>query len=291
MRATATLRIGSLLLALALGGCAGEIAAPTLSMPSLGLTPDGPEAVKLGPGRAVGIISASIEGLQCADSRLVLARAGTGGLAAVQVIELPGTYASRPAIGVFEAEPGSYELVSYACRNGANVTYVGHAGAEDVIPWQQADGWRDSLASLSLAAGRATDLGALQIKRVGGGGGFLGKKKPAGLALDIAALPEGALGALQAERPDLAPYISAAPMALSATPPRLIGKCALTADTTDDATATADGKDKAKSKRKPKRAGKAGAFASMSGPAAVPTRCKGSSKGLEGAMEKIGEGL
>ncbi|MFO1169453.1 MAG: hypothetical protein U1E49_00630 [Hyphomicrobiaceae bacterium] len=187
----------------------------------------------------VAVLDVGIDGLQCAEGRVVLARADGAQFVTEREVVLPTTYAGRPAVEAVELTPGTYHVVHYTCRNGANVTYAGAPADGTHIPWN-GRAWSTSLASFTVGPGAVADVGRLSLKRTGGGlidlGGKKNKKGKKGFATaSVAALSPGALQRLETERPDLAQRRTAGTMTLGAQAEIKVDRCHLVAEA--DATA------------------------------------------------------
>ena len=252
-------------MALALAGCAG-VQSPSPVLPSF---PGDPESiageVTGSPTRGVAVLAAGFEGLQCSEGRVVLARADAAGYIAAREVVLPTTYAGRAAIEAVELQPGTYHIVHYTCRNGANVTYAGAPVDGAGIPWTGKT-WSSSLASFTVGPGEVIDAGRLTLTRTGGGLLQFGKKKGKkgfAIATVAASSPDG-LARLQSERPDIAERMQAQSMVVSpGTAEITVGRCHLTSGEVADDT-----------KSKKKTAIGAGVIAtSFSGPVAPMTDC------------------
>jgi hypothetical protein len=220
-----------LLACLGLAGCAG-VQTPE---PVLPIFPGDNESVASevtgSATRGVVVLDAGIEGLQCSESRVVLARADASGYIAAREVVLPTTYAGRAAIEAVELQPGTYHIVHYTCRNGAHVTYAGTSADAANIPWTGKT-WPQSLASFSVGPGEVIDAGRLSLKRTGGGIIKTGKKKgKKGFAVaSVAALTPEAVARLQTERPELAERMKPQAMALAPAAAEIrVGRCHLTA--------------------------------------------------------------
>jgi hypothetical protein len=221
-----------LLVCLGLAACAG-VQPPGPVLPNF---PGDNESVGAevmnSPGLGVAVLDAGIDGLQCAEGRVVLARADASGFIAAREVVLPTTYADRVAVGAVELAPGTYHIVHYTCRNGSNVTYAGQPGDGAAIPWM-GQTWPVSLAAFTVGPGEVIDAGRLSLKRTGGGLIDLGKKKgKKGFATaSVTALPPEATARLAAERPRLAQRMKPQVMVLSPAATSVkIGRCHLVAD-------------------------------------------------------------
>ncbi len=184
-------------------------------------------------GLGVAVLDAGIEGLQCSESRVVLARADAAGFIAAREIVLPTTYAGRASLEAVELAPGTYHIVHYTCRNGANVTYAGEPADGASIPWT-GKSWPLSLASFTVGPGEVVDAGRFSLKRQGGGLLQLGKKKKGkkGVAFaSIGALSPEASARLATERPELAGRMRPQAMVLGPGAAEVkVSRCHLVAD-------------------------------------------------------------
>lgn len=250
-------RISYLMLAatLVLAGCSG-VQSPAPVLPNFPTdTESVAGTVTDSATRGVAVLDVGIDGLQCAEGRVVLARADGAQLIAVRDVLLPTTYAGRAAVQAVELTPGTYHVVHYTCRNGANVTYAGAPADGAGIPWTGKT-WTTSLASFAVAPGEVADVGRLSLKRIGGGlidlGTKKGKKGKKGFATtSVAALSPEAVQRLEAARPDLAQRRKPQTMTLAAATEVKVGRCHLVApaDARPDATdQTVDAKKKSKQK-------------------------------------------
>jgi hypothetical protein len=219
---------------LTLAGCSG-VQSPAPVLPNF---PTDAESIAGGvTGSAtlgVAVLDVGIEGLQCAEGRVVLARSDGGQLTAAREVVLPTTYAGRAAVNAVELTPGTYHVVHYTCRNGANVTYAGVPADGARIPWTGKT-WATSLASFTVAPGEVADVGRLSLKRTGGGlidlGGKNSKKGKKGFATaSVAALTPEAVQRLEAERPDLAQRRTSQNMALLVAAGIKVDRCHLVAE-------------------------------------------------------------
>lgn len=229
----------------------------------------------------VAVLDVGIDGLQCAEGRVVLARSDGSQLIAARDVVLPTTYAGRAAVQAVELVPGTYHVVHYTCRNGANVTYAGAPADGAGIPWS-GKAWTTSLASFAVAPGEVVDVGRLSLKRIGGGlidlGGKKGKKGKKGFATaSVAALSPEAVQRLEAERPDLAQRRKPQAMTLAAATEVKVSRCHLVAaaDAKPDATGqTANATKQSKQKSQGLAAIGGGMVATrFSGPAAPMSDC------------------
>lgn len=247
-----------LAIALALAGCSG-VQSPAPVLPSF---PTDTESiagtVTDSATMGIAVLDVGIDGLQCAEGRVVLARADGAQLVTEREVVLPTTYAGRPAVEAVELTPGTYHVVHYTCRNGANVTYAGEPADGAQIPWS-GKAWRTSLASFTVGPGAVADVGRLSFKRTGGGlidlGGKKNKKGKKGFATaSVAALPQDALQRLETERPDLAQRRTAGTMTLGAQAEVKVDRCHLVAEA-DTTAAKPASDDKAKPAKKKKGTG------------------------------------
>ncbi len=176
----------------------------------------------------------------------MLARADAAGFIAAREVVLPTTYAGRASLEAVELQPGTYHIVHYTCRNGANVTYAGEPADGASIPWT-GKSWPASLASFTVGPGEVVDAGRLSLKRQGGGLLQMGKKKKGkkGVAVaSIGALSPEASARLATERPELAGRMKPQAMVLGPSAAEVkVSRCHLVADANE-----ATGKKKQKKK-------------------------------------------
>ncbi len=257
-----------------LAGCASEVSPLSPALPGSALAVSTSDPAQ----RATVVLVATIEGLQCGEGRIVLARAVGAGFERVTDVSVPASYAGRSPVGVVLLAPGDYHVVSYACRNGANVTYLGTGGPEGQIPWTAA-AYDHSLATFTAGRGETLIAGGLRIKRQPGSGSLL---DPADRAIGLLAegLSPAELATLAAANPDLTGDLVARPMVLSpgADKGNRLAKCALVVDG-----AGADTKP-----RKRKAKGDAPALAALTGPVVPANACR-KGKGLGPALDQLVE--
>ncbi|MEZ5924698.1 MAG: hypothetical protein R3D57_09995 [Hyphomicrobiaceae bacterium] len=222
-----------LLAGVTLSGCANvQSAAPVL--PSF---PTDTESVAgdvtRSPTLGVAVLDVGIDGLQCAEGRVVLARSEASGFVAVRDVVLPTTYAGRTPVEAVELQPGTYHIVHYTCRNGSNVTYAGTPSDASRIPWT-GKAWSRSFAAFTIGPSEVVDVGRLSLKRSGGGLLDLGKKKKGkkGVAVaSVAALSPDAVQRLGSERPELAARLTTKAMALAPDSTEIkIARCHMVAE-------------------------------------------------------------
>lgn len=253
-------RLGASCIAIAfgLGGCSsggGGLTATTF--PDLAGQP-------VGPG-GVAVASAEIADLACGDGRIVVARADDDGYIPVATLLLSQTYAGRRAVAVADFAPGDYAIVHYACRNGANVTYVGASDTPGGVPWRGAR-YSGALATFSIGIGDIVDLGRLVFSPEAGDG-FILKAKDRKVATAVTPLSSDLLKKAEGERPEIAGRVVARPMVVAAGAPTRLEKCALLAEA-------------------PKAASGGGIAGEMTGPTVAPTACR-RGEGLEDRINKV----
>ena len=177
---------------------------------------------------ATVLLSASVAGLTCAESRIVLARAEGEGFKSVQVLGIRSQYGGGEAAAVADLAPGTYHVVLVACRNGNNVVSVGgaHSGSQEV-PWKT-ELWGRSLAYFALASGEVLDAGQLTIQAVTVKG-FSQSIADRKTKVSVEASGTAALAEATRLRPDLASRLHSIPMTLAGGEPMIIFKCRLEA--------------------------------------------------------------
>ncbi len=257
-----------------LGGCASEVSPLSPALPGSALAGSTVDPAQ----RATVVLAATIDGLQCAEGRIVLARAVGAGFERVTDVSVPTSYAGRSPVGIVLLAPGAYHIVSYACRNGANVTYLGTGGPEGQIPWTAAT-YDHSLATFTAGRGETLIAGGLRIKRQPGSGSLL---DPADRAIGLLAegLSPAELATLAAANPDLTGDLVARSLVLSpgADKGNRLAKCAL----------VVDGAEPEAKPTKRKAKGNAAAFTALSGPVVPANACR-KGKGLGPALDKLVE--
>lgn len=229
----ATWRFAPLQLCLAatvLAGCTGADPKSNFALPSVPYLA-GTAGSARAENKATVLVSASIAGLTCAESRITLARADGAGFKTFGVLEINSQFGGGAAAGVTDLDPGAYHIVSVACRNGANVVAVtatpDAATPPDPVPWQPKR-WANSLAAFTVPSGDVLDVGQLTFtpEKVKGFSAGIDKRK----ALASVALSSGAaLAETLRLHPEIAANLHSGPMALLAAGPVAIAKCRLEA--------------------------------------------------------------
>ena len=176
-------------------------------------------------GKATVLLSSSIQGLTCAEKRIVLAQADGDGFKTVQQERVDSVFDGGTGAAVMELEPGTYHIVEIACRNGAYVVHAGTNPAPGAVPWQ-AERWTRNLASFEVSPGEVLDAGELVLTPAivsGFGGGIDGRKA------DLAVRPssESALAEIVRARPELAPKLHTSWMTVAQGAGVLLAKCLL----------------------------------------------------------------
>lgn len=210
---------------LAMAGCAST-AMPV--MPSFPDPTDTGEPTSVAPGRAVAILGAGIADLNCAETRVVIARGSATGFSRVKTATIQSRFGKGAKAVAVELAPGEYHIAQVACRNGKFVRYVG-AGAEvGVIPWNGKQ-FTQSLASFSVAEGQAADLGTLTIMRqkVAGFGG----SGPRAVTFATAPMSDAARAEFAGKRATLAGTMQPRPMQVSAQSGMVLAGCNLASGT------------------------------------------------------------
>jgi hypothetical protein len=212
------------LFAASLTACSGYSPKSSFSMPSI-LPAFGSPSATPAEGKATVLLSSSIQGLTCAEKRVVLAQADGDGFKTVRQERVDSIYDGGTGAAVMELDPGTYHIVEVACRNGAYVVHAGTNPAPGAVPWQ-AGRWTRNLASFDVSPGEVLDAGELVLTPVvvsGFGGGIDGRKA------DLAVRPssEPALAEIVRARPELAPRLHTSWMTVAQGPDVLLAKCHL----------------------------------------------------------------
>ena len=210
-----------------LAGCSGYSPKSDFTPPSVSIFGGFGAAGPATEGKATVLLSSVVEGLTCAESRIVVARADGNVFKTVRVEKFDSLFGGGAGAAVIDLDPGSYHVVQVACRNGANVVYAGANPRQDAVPWQ-ADHWTRSLASFAVADGDVLDAGALVVtpaKVDGFGAGINGRKA----SLAVRQSGEAALAEIVRVRPDLAPRLHSNPMQAADVKDLALGKCRLVA--------------------------------------------------------------
>jgi hypothetical protein len=213
------------LLAASLAGCSGYSSKSNFSLPTILPFGTGEGADASPEGKGTVLISSSIQGLSCAEKRIVLAQAEGDGFRTVRQERIDSTFDGGTGAAVMELDPGTYHIVEVACRNGAAVVHAGTNPAPGAVPWQ-AEHWTRELASFSLAPGQVLDAGELVLAPVqisGFGSGIDGRKAD----MTVAPSQEAALAEIVRARPELAPKLQTSWMTVSADSGVVLAKCHL----------------------------------------------------------------
>jgi hypothetical protein len=213
-----------------LAGCSGYDPKSNFTLPSVG-----PSVFSevTGPARldnkATVVVSASIAGLSCAESRIVLAQADGAGFKTHGVVEVSSTFGSGAAAGVTDLDPGTYHIAAVACRNGANVVSVMAAPdpstPPDPVPWRP-QRWAGSLASFAVGTGQVLDIGRLAFtpEKVKGFSPGIDKRKA---VVTVVASSGEALAETLRLRPEVAANLHSSAMTLTGGAQPTISKCHL----------------------------------------------------------------
>jgi len=219
--------IAPVVLAASLAACSGYSPKSEFTPPSLSNFGTSAGIFSPGYGKATVLVSSGIAGLTCAESRIVLAQAEGDGFKTVRIEKVANLFGAGASAAVIDLDPGTYHIVEFACRNGANVVYAGTNPSKDAVPWQ-ADHWTHSLASFALVSGDVMDAGELlltPIKVVGFASGIDGRKAN----LSVGPSPQTALAEIVRVRPELAPGLHSAVMHLAGATEIVLAKCRLVA--------------------------------------------------------------
>ena len=211
-------------LATGLAGCSGYSPKSDFSLPTI--TPFGALSGAPSPeGKATVLLSSAIQGLTCAEKRVVLALADGDGFKTVRQEKIDSTFGGGAGASVIDLDPGTYHVVQVACRNGAYVVYAGANPVKGAVPWQ-AERWQRSLASFAVAPGDVLDAGELLMVPVqvqGFGSGIDGRKVDAA----VRPSPEKALAEIVRARPELAPKLHTSWMQVTGGGQLALAKCRL----------------------------------------------------------------
>ncbi len=209
-----------------LAACSGYSPKSNFTLPSVPFlaSDSGAEG---GDGKASVLLSASVAGLTCAESRIVLARADGDGYKTAQVLSINSQFGGGAAAVVADLTPGTYHIVDVACRNGNNVVSVGAVAGNDMVPWKP-EKWSRALASFALANGEVLDAGQLTVTAEQVKGFTTGLSNRRAKA-SVEASGTAALAEATRLRPELAATLHSSLMTIVDGGPLLITKCKLTA--------------------------------------------------------------
>lgn len=169
-------------------------------LPSVGWSLASGPADAAESGDGIVVLTAAIQGLECASGYVVLARGTEAGFVPVSRLELGQSWAGVEPVAAAPLPAGRYHVVQYACRNGTRVTYVGRPeGVGDTIPWQGSV-WSSALASFSLVPGQVADLGSLTVLPAKPRRFATGEK----VSIAVGPLSDKAAAGLAADEPDIA---------------------------------------------------------------------------------------
>ena len=212
---------------LLLAGCSGYSAKSAFTMPNFRQFRLGDKVAEGGIGRGTVLLSASLNGLTCAETRIVLARAEGAAFRTADVLSVDTRFGGGAAAAVADLAPGTYHVAQVACRNGNSVVFAGGDPKGEGVPWKAAE-WRAPLASFALANGEVLDAGHLKItaEKVKGFTTSIANRK-AKAAIE----PSGnaALAEAARLRPELAGKLHAQAMTLTGDGGVTLAKCHLLA--------------------------------------------------------------